>query len=152
MPMPPKPTFLKVIAGNPGKRPLNLREPRPQGNLKEAPPHYEADFLDTWNYAIEHSPAGLLKKIDSSALQMWCSAMVIHKWALGELRKSGLLVKAPNTGLPIQSPYLPIVNRQALLVLRAIDHLGFSPAARVRLVSGEPVANDHGDWGDIAAG
>ena len=33
----PKPTALKVLEGNPGKRPLNLYEPTPEGDLPECP-------------------------------------------------------------------------------------------------------------------
>jgi hypothetical protein len=60
-----------------------------------------------------------------------------------------MLVKAPNTGLPIQSPYLPIVNKQALIMMRAVDHLGFSPASRTRIMTGERPANAIGGWDDI---
>ena len=31
----PKPTALKVLEGNPGKRPLNLYEPSPEGEMPE---------------------------------------------------------------------------------------------------------------------
>ena len=31
------PTHLKIVAGNPGRRPLNENEPRPSGNLDTAP-------------------------------------------------------------------------------------------------------------------
>jgi phage terminase small subunit len=47
--------------------------------------------------------------------------------------KFGMLTKAPNTGLPIQSPYLPIVNKQAAIMLKAAEQLGFTPVARSRI-------------------
>jgi hypothetical protein len=37
----PKPTFLKVLDGNPGKRPLNDQEPRPPQGIPDRP-----DWLD----------------------------------------------------------------------------------------------------------
>jgi P27 family predicted phage terminase small subunit len=36
----PKPTRLKVLTGNPGRRPLNHEEPRPTEKLPERPPAY----------------------------------------------------------------------------------------------------------------
>ena len=35
----PKPTRLKIIQGNPGKRPLNKNEPQPERRLMRAPSH-----------------------------------------------------------------------------------------------------------------
>ena len=34
----PKPTRLKLLTGNPGKRPLNDDEPQPQAAIPECPP------------------------------------------------------------------------------------------------------------------
>ena len=148
----PIPTKLKILRGNPGMRPLNKREPQPVGDLKEPPGHFDEDTKAVWNYAIENAPVGLLKKIDSSVLETWCVAHVLHRRASNEVRKFGMLMKAPNTGLPIQSPYLPVVNKQALIMLRAIDHLGFSPASRTRIMMGEPPLKDASDWEAITGG
>jgi hypothetical protein len=35
---PPKPTAFKLAAGNPGKRPLNAREPQPRPGAPHRPP------------------------------------------------------------------------------------------------------------------
>ncbi|MEP7367815.1 MAG: phage terminase small subunit P27 family [Acidobacteriota bacterium] len=86
-----------------------------------------------WRYAIEHAPAGLLKRLDRSVLTAWVVAEDLHRKASEMLEKHGLLIKAPNTGLPIQSPYLPVVNRQAGILLKAVEQLGFSPASRSRV-------------------
>jgi P27 family predicted phage terminase small subunit len=146
---PPVPTALKILRGNPGRRPLNKREPKPLGNLKEPPGHFDAELCDVWNYAIEHAPAGLLKCIDASVLEIWVMAHVLHRKAAADVRKFGTLVKPPNSDIPVQSPYLPIVNKQALVMLRAIDHLGFSPASRTRIAIGEAAPAADG-WENIA--
>jgi len=146
------PTHLKIIRGNPGCRPLNQNEPRPKGDLKEAPDYFDEELKTVWQYAIDNAPPGLLKKLDASVLETWCVAHVLHRRALVELNKFGLLMKAPNSGLPIQSPYLPIVNRQALIMLRSVDHLGFSPASRTRIQLGLPAPGAGTDWEEIATG
>ncbi len=147
----PTPTHLKILRGNPGHRKLNLNEPKPHGDLKDAPEHFDPELREVWNYAIENAPAGLLKRIDSSVLETWCAAHVLHRRAVAEVRKFGVLVKAPKTGVPVQSPYLPVANKQALIMLKAIDHLGFSPASRTRIMTGEGT-KAFGDWEDIATG
>jgi phage terminase small subunit len=40
----------------------------------------------------------------------------------------------------VQSPYLAIVNRQAVLLLRCAEQLGFSPTARPRVAAAAPSA------------
>jgi P27 family predicted phage terminase small subunit len=140
------------MRGNPSRRPLNKREPKPAGDLKDAPEYFDKETRDVWDYAIANAPHGLLKRIDSSVLETWAVAHVLHRRASVELGKFGMIMKAPNTGLPIQSPFLPIVNKQALIMLRAIDHLGFSPASRTRIALGEGAPDAGGDWHVIATG
>jgi P27 family predicted phage terminase small subunit len=149
---PPVPTHLKIIRGNPGKRKINKNEPKPIGDLREPPEHFDLPLREIWNYAIANAPPGLLKKIDSSVLETWCTAHLLHRQAVAEVRKFGMLMKAPITGVPIQSPYLPVANKQAFIMLRAIDHLGFSPASRTRISMGDGAATTIGGWDEIATG
>ena len=129
----PVPTHLRMIRGNPGKRAVNSNEPMPTGDLLD-PPEWMSESQKTgWNYAIENAPRGLLKKLDRSVLVAWVVAEDLHLNAAAMVEKYGLLTKAPNTGLPIQSPYLPIVNKQAQIMLKAAEQLGFSPASRSRV-------------------
>src|SRR5262245_52000322 len=109
----PKPSHLRILEGNRGKRPLNLNEPRPAGDLSEAPHWFSDEQRQSWDYAIKHAPAGLLKLIDRSILTVWVAAEVIHREAVQKVVEFGLLSKAPMSGMPIQNPYLPIVNKQA---------------------------------------
>jgi P27 family predicted phage terminase small subunit len=130
----PRPTALKELAGNPGKRALNALEPKPSGELEAPPEWFSAEQRAGWRYALEHAPAGLLKKIDRGVLAIWVVAEDLHRNAVLQLQRSGgMLVKAPKTEQPMQSPYLPIVNRQAQIMLKAAEQLGFSPAARPRI-------------------
>ena len=129
----PVPNHLKVVRGNPGKRALNKNEPLPTGDLFDAPAWMTESQKQGWSYAIENAPKGLLKKLDRSVLVAWAIAEDLHRRSSEAVEKFGILTKAPNTGLPIQSPYLPIVNKQAHLMLKAAEQLGFSPASRSRV-------------------
>ena len=129
----PVPTYLKLLRGNPGKRRLNENEPIPAGDLQEPPKWMSKSQRAGWRYAIEHSPSGLLKRLDRSVLVAWVVAEDLHRKASEMVERHGLLIKAPNTGLPIQSPYLPVINRQASIMIKAAEQLGFSPASRGRV-------------------
>jgi len=146
----PVPTHLKVIRGNPGKRPLNHDEPVPVGDLSDAPDWMSETQRSGWNYAIEHAPAGLLRKLDRSVLVAWTVAEDLHRRATEQVDKFGILTKAPHTGLPIQSPYLPIVNKQAALMMKAAEQLGFTPASRSRIQLIDAVTGEGEDeWDEL---
>jgi P27 family predicted phage terminase small subunit len=129
----PKPTHLKLLEGNPGRRPLNRKEPVPKGYLSD-PPEWMSDSQRAgWNYAIEHAPNGLLKKLDSSVLVVWVVAEDLHRQATIAVEKFGLITKSPKAGEPMQNPYLPIINRQAQIMMKAAAELGFTPSSRSRV-------------------
>lgn len=129
----PKPTLLKQLEGNPGKRRLNPREPQPEGELYAAPGWMTESQREGWAYVITNAPYGLLKQLDRSILAIWVVAEDLHREAAEKIAQYGLLTKSPNAGLPLQSPYLAILNKQAQLMLKAGAELGFSPASRTRV-------------------
>ena len=147
----PKPTMLKIIEGNPGKRPLNDREPKPTGDLVNPPEWLNDSQTEGWKYAIENAPKGLLKKLDQSVLITWVIAEDLHRQATIQLQKTGLLVRTPNTNQPMQSPYLPIINRQATLMMKAASEMGFTPTSRSRIVLAEEAIQDD-PWAKLANG
>ncbi len=107
-------------------------ELKPKGRLAEPPEWLSESQKEIWREAISSSPLGLLRRIDSSALLVWTIACDLQRQALKEQANLGLVVKAPQTGQPIQSPYLAIINRQGVIMLKAASELGFTPASRPR--------------------
>ena len=144
----PIPTYLKILRGNPGKRALNHDEPVPVGNLIDPPDWMSEAQKAGWNYAIENAPLGLLRKLDCSVLTTWVVAEDLHRKATQQLERSGLLVKSPNAGVPIQSPFLPIVNKQASLMIKAAEQLGFTPASRSRIQLIEAFTDEDDEWAE----
>jgi P27 family predicted phage terminase small subunit len=128
----PKPTHLKLVGGNAGKRALPKNEPKPTGNLKE-PPNWLTDSQQVlWDYAISSAPQGLLKRLDQSVLVSWVVAADLHRQAAEKLNGGAMLIKTPN-GMPVQSPYLAIVNKQAAIMIKAASEMGFTPSSRSRV-------------------
>ncbi len=50
-----------------------------------------------------------------------------------KIAQQGLLVKSPVKGEDMQSPYLAIINKQAMIMARLAAELGFTPSARSRI-------------------
>ena len=129
----PKPTWLKVVEGNPGKRPLNDAEPLAAGDLK-APPDWLTDSQRaTWNDAVRNAPPGLLRGIDESVFLVWVVAKDLHRDASEKIAKYGAVIKSPVTGTAMQSPFVSVLNRQAQIMLKAASEMGFSPSSRSRV-------------------
>lgn len=128
----PKPTHLKLIEGNPGKRKINKREPKPTGE-PECPADFGEDERAIWNEAIASAPAGLLKRLDSTILATWVVACHLHKRAREQVRRTGLITQSPTQGVPIQNPYLAIINKQAQIMTKCAQEMGFTPASRTRI-------------------
>lgn len=148
----PKPTHLKLLEGNPGKRPINNAEPKPAGNLREAPDWLTESQKAGWRYAIDNAPVGLLKRLDQAALTVWVVAEDLHREAAVAVGKFGLVTKSPTKGEPMQNPYLAIVNRQAGIMMKAAAELGFSPSSRSRIQVTNPEEGEGNPFGQFAAG
>ena len=130
----PKPTKLKELAGFPGHGARPKAEPKPAGDLGDPPAWLTEGQREGWVYALANAPRGMLKRIDRGALVVWVVAEDLHRQASTQQAATGnLLVKPPKSDFPVQSPYLPIINKQAQIMLKAAEHLGFTPAARPRI-------------------
>ncbi len=145
----PKPTLLKVLNGNPGKRPLNQREPKPTGDLKDPPDHFSQEQTDIWNYAIAHAPKGLLKNIDLSVLEIWTTSFALYREAERLLKQAGPTVSSPN-GLLMPHPSIAIMNKQAGNMMKAAAEMGFTPSSRSRIAVDPEVEADD-PWAALAA-
>ena len=129
----PKPTRMKALTGNPGKRPLNAHEPRPEPVVPECPPELSPGAQREWaRLTGELSKLNLITNLDRGALATYCGAYAMWSEAMEQLQKYGTIVKSP-TGFPIQSPYMAIANRQAELMMRIASEFGFTPASRSRI-------------------
>lgn len=129
----PKPTALKVLAGNPGKRPLNRAEPKPTLAMPECPEELSPAAKTEWARMVQElAPLKMLTALDRAALAAYCEAYALWLEAIAAIRKYGTMVKSPS-GYPMQSPYVAIANRQAEIMMRIAGEFGFTPASRSRI-------------------
>ena len=129
----PKPTKLKLLAGNPGGRPLNDREPEPEVTIPDCPDHLTDVAKAEWErIAPELESLGLLSEIDRAALAGYCTAWGRWVEAEEQLKKTGTIVKSPNN-FPIQSPFLAIANKALGQMREFLTEFGMTPSARSRV-------------------
>ena len=129
----PKPTELKILQGNPGKRTLNKREPRPEG-IPTCPTHLDKAAKAEWRRITkELIPLGLLTNVDRAALAAYCAAYA--RWADAEkqIQKFGAVIKSPKSGFPIPNPYVTIANTSMDHMRKYMVEFGLTPSSRSRL-------------------
>lgn len=135
---PPKPTRLKVLTGNPGKRALNEHEPRPEPTVPDCPPELSPAAKREWERLVgDLSKLNLITNLDRAALASYCGAYALWAEAMEAIQKFGAMVKSPS-GYPIQSPYISIANRQSEIMMRIASEFGFTPASRSRIATPMP--------------
>jgi phage terminase small subunit len=136
------PTALNVLHGNPSFKKATHAETIPPGELLEPPAWMSASQKDIWAYALANAPEGLLRKIDASVLATWVIAQENHAIASQRLSEGGdtLLMRYPGVAMPFASIYLSIIRKEAQVIMRAVDHLGFSPASRARIYADREAA------------
>lgn len=79
---PPKPTAVKELEGNPGKRPLNKNEPKPKQIAPKCPSWLEPDAKKEWRrLSKELETMGLLTQVDMAAFAGYCQAYARWKEA-----------------------------------------------------------------------
>jgi len=146
----PKPTRLKLITGNPGKRPLNKKEPKPKQTVPACPDFVQGEARKTWQKISKKlHRIGLLTEIDGMALAVLCQSWAEYLEASAKLRETGMLVKSPN-GYPMMNPYLSISNQAVKKVRSLLAEFGMSPSSRSRITaSGSNRDSDGGEWADF---
>ena len=134
----PKPTRLKILSGNPGKRALNMNEPKPDAEIPECPVELGPVARKEWDrLVVQLGALRLLTQLDRAALAAYCGAYGMWAEATEAIQKYGTMVKSP-TGYPVQSPYVSIANRQAEIMMRIASEFGFTPASRSRISTPAP--------------
>lgn len=127
----PKPTHLKVVEGNPGKRPMPKKKRLvPEGF--RVPSELSREAKKYWRQIVKDAPLGLLRACDGQALKRYVIALCIYNKAVADLEKSSSIIRSKN-GTPIHNPHLGILNRQTEILLRLEGEFGFTPSARARL-------------------
>jgi len=134
---PPKPTKLKILAGNPGRRPLNEAEPAPPvpSSTPYVPRWLDPEAKREWRRITKVLiELGLYTELDRAALIMYCQAWALYVKAQKELATTDLVLTGTKGG-QYQSPWLGISNRAHGQLRAMLAEFGLSPAQRARVVA-----------------
>lgn len=130
----PKPTALKVIQGNPGRRPLNRDEPQP-GPVGEPPPLVRGRPVARakWKELVSPECWGpVATRADVDALEAYCLLYGRMTEAEEKIGECGTVVANPQ-GFPVPSPWVGIANVCRRDMHKIAVEFGGVPASRARL-------------------
>src|SRR5882724_7393397 len=70
------PAMIHHLHGNPGRRPINDQEPKPETGIPKKPDFLSATAKKYWNYHAKRlDQAGILSKVDLGILAAYCTAL-----------------------------------------------------------------------------
>lgn len=140
---PAKPTALKVIEGNKGKRALNKQEPDPDFlNDLTAPEWLPEMAKPVWDEVAPNlRKAGLLAIIDVPALAMGCISIAQFRLAANKVTDENMvkaLHKNNDKGVLVAygehiNPWMLVQSMAYKQAMGVFQQFGMSPAARTRI-------------------
>lgn len=132
----PTPTALKLLKGNPGKRPLPKYEPLLPLELPVAPSFLTKEAKREWNrMVVVLFNTGLITVGDTATFQAYCQAyghwVAIEKQFTNEGSKYTLMNDKGNTYM---NPLLTALNQAAERLAKCCQEFGLTPAARTKVM------------------
>lgn len=129
----PKPTVLKAAAGNPGRRRLNVDEPKYRGGRWYAPRELGKDGKRLWRRLVGVlGPAGVITEGDLAALELMCESYEDRCAARRRYLAEGMTVEG-SKGSPVISPYVRIAKAYQEEMRWFLAEFGLTPSSRTRI-------------------
>jgi P27 family predicted phage terminase small subunit len=138
----PKPTALRILEGNPGRREFNLAEPmifeRPQ---KPGTVAMDPIASREWDAILAVMPAGVYTVADTALLAQYAMAQSISFHCAAELDKRGVFIEVAVRNregdiidhLVQVNPAIKTWKTAHAALVQLASHLGLSPGMRSRL-------------------
>lgn len=130
----PKPVNLRILEGNPGKRALNLNEPKPRPIRPSCPSWLLPEAKKEWRrVAPELEHMGILTAVDRAALAIYCQAWARMVDAEESVTKYSSILKSKTSDYVQVSPFETLRKQNAQLVRAFCAEFGLTPSSRGRM-------------------
>ncbi|MEG6403129.1 phage terminase small subunit P27 family, partial [Enterobacter kobei] len=152
---PPKtPTHLRLVRGNPSKRPINENEPKPAAGVPPTPKHFDKQGKYWFRRMAEELDAlGVMSQLDARALELLVEVYTEYRHHCDTLEREGYTYavysdEEPDEGKEreirmIKAHPAAIMKADAWKRLRAmLGEFGMTPASRSKVNAKGPDAVD----------
>lgn len=154
----PTPTALRILQGNPQKRPLNKNEPVPDPIDPEIPDELRGDAVAAAEWKSAIVPAiriGQITIADRALAIVHCELWSSWRKEKAAAAKAPIVITAGAQGIPRPNPARVQALRTGSLLAHVDEKLGLTPTARSRinavLMPGAPAAAAPTTSGDARA-
>jgi len=131
----PKPTALKKLEGNPGKRQLNEYEPLPPISALRCPNYLLPEARKEWRRLAPSLIAmGVLTVADVVPFAAYCTAFARWREAEDFITKHGAVYKDPK-GFARPNPCVAIAAQQLREIKSLAAEFGLTPANRTAIIA-----------------
>lgn len=133
----PTPTVLRVLKGNPSKRPLNDNEPRPPLMAEDCPPELTApESRDEWQRTIVPAlSSGHITSADRVFAIAHCELWATWRSQLEDASRHPHVVAVGAQKHPMPNPARTMANKTLMLLAKVDSELGLTPVSRSRVNS-----------------
>ena len=139
---PPKPTRLRLLQGNPGRRPLPKSEPQPETGIPTRPHWLLPEAKREWSRIVpELLRLGLLVKIDRAMISTWCQCWGMYVEAVRDIRENGTTFSTEK-GYEGPRPSVGVMNKMIEKMIALSVRFGMTPSDRSRISVPKPEAKD----------
>lgn len=129
----PKPTALKILEGNRGRRPLNDREPKPPVALPPPPDHLDAVAIREWRRVCKQLyELGIMSRLDVAILACYCDSYSEWVHFKRDIRTRGTIISNRKRGRVV-NPMIRLAMQAKRELARYAVELGITPSARSRV-------------------
>lgn len=140
-----KPTNLKILQGNPGKRPLNNNEPKFEEDMEppKPPAHLNTYGKKEWKRIVPVlMKVRLITKADYAALAAYCQSY--GRWVVAEkIIKGEGLTFVSDKGNVIQRPEVGIANTAMKNIVSFAREFGMTPSSRSNIKVDDTVKSEN---------
>lgn len=148
----PKPTAMKELEGNPGRRKLNKREPKVNSGIPVCPSWLLPEAKSEWKrLAKKLHQIGILTVNDRTTFAAYCQSYARWKEANEHLEHEGSVCFTKN-GFEQPSAWVSIANTSQKLMMQAAAEFGLTPSVRSRLAASSEIHDSTDDMEKLLNG
>lgn len=128
-----KPTAIKRLEGNPGKRPLNKNEPKPKTVIPNCPQWLLPEAKKEWKKIVQGlGKLGLITCVDGAALAGYCQSWARYVEAEKYLSSHSTAFET-ESGYMQPVPQVGIAQRYLKICQSFMSEFGLTPSSRGKM-------------------
>jgi P27 family predicted phage terminase small subunit len=135
----PVPIELKILRGNPGKRPIANDAPRADGTIPECPKYLKGEARREWKRITQElANLRVISAADRVSIELYCDAYARWRYAREQIEDDSSMIMTTEKGYQIQSPWVSIANGAVAQMQKFLSEYGLTASSRAKVKVEKP--------------